>query len=148
MIRKATIEDLKQLTVLFDLYRQFYKQETNLQAAEQFLLQRLQNEESVIFVAESEESSKKLQGFVQLYPSFTSIGLKRSWILNDLYVDPAARGQGIGEKLLRAAESFSSESGARNLMLQTARTNETAQRLYEKLGWMRDEKYYTYYYFH
>lgn len=33
-------------------------------------------------------------------------------------------------------------------MLQTAKTNDRAQKLYEKLGWKKDDKFYSYYFFH
>jgi len=145
-IRAATISDLAQLAPLFDGYRQFYQQPTDVEGATEFLRARLKNQESVIFVSFDEQ--EKLTGFVQLYPSFSSVGMRTTWVLNDLFVSPAYRKMKYGEALLLRAMEFSRESGARNLSLQTALTNANAQALYEKLGWKRDVKYYTYYFFH
>jgi ribosomal protein S18 acetylase RimI-like enzyme len=142
----ATMQDLDQLAALFDGYRQFYKQASDLAGAKDFLAARLKNEESVIYVATI--SPGKLAGFVQLYPCFSSIGMTSTWILNDLFVAPEFRQRKIAEALLTEAVNFSRARGARSLSLQTALTNTSAQRLYEKMGWRRDEKYYTYYYFH
>lgn len=144
-IRRATLQDLAELAVLFDGYRQFYQQASDLDGAKDFLSARLSNKESVIFVGEM--SDTKLAGFVQLYPSFTSVGMKTIWVLNDLFVAKDCRQQKWGEALMKEAMAFARSSGARNLSLQTAQTNLSAQRLYEKLGWRRDEKYYTYTFF-
>ena len=72
----------------FDLYRLFYGQESNLEGAKEFLKERLVNEESVVFIAFDENNPI---GFVQLYPSFSSVSMERSWVLNDLYVKETAR---------------------------------------------------------
>ena len=146
LVSRATIADLDQLAALFDGYRQFYKQASDLSGAKAFLAARIKNKESVIFVATV--TPETLAGFVQLYPSFTSVGMMTTWILNDLFVAPEFRQQKVGEALMAEAVKFSKASGARNLSLQTAITNTSAQRLYEKLGWRRDDKYYTYYFHH
>ncbi len=145
-VRRATLQDLNAVAHLFDLYRQFYEQESHLSAAKDFIQKRLQNEESIIFVAESQ--SKELLGFTQLFPTFSSVGMKRIWILNDLFVAPEARGKKVAESLMQTAMKFSEESGARNLTLQTAVTNLPAQKLYEKLGWKRVDNFFSYIFRH
>jgi GNAT superfamily N-acetyltransferase len=80
-------------------------------------------------------------GFTQLYPTFTSIGVRRAWILNDLYVDPTARRKGVGRMLMEAARHFAMETGAAWLELATANDNKVAQALYRSLGYKLDEKY-------
>ena len=140
-IIRATIEHLDLVAPLFDGYRQFYKQPSNLDGARMFIKDRLIRHESVIFLALLDETAV---GFTQLYPSFSSTSMQRLWILNDLFVAPAGRRSGIGEALLERARQFAVESGAKGLMLETAVTNTTAQRLYERLGWVRDTEYYAY----
>jgi GNAT superfamily N-acetyltransferase len=81
---------------------------------------------------------------MQLYPTFASLSLAPSWILNDLFVEPEARGHGVGQALMDTARELAVVTGAAELMLQTARTNTTAQRLYEKLGWKRDDEFLVY----
>ena len=117
---------------LFDKYRVFYKQTTDMTLAQNFIQTRLDNNESIIFVAFSEE--KEPIGFTQLYPTYSSVRAVRNWILNDLYVDARYRKQGIGEKLIKTAMEFAKADGAKFVELSTAADNYTAQSLYETIG--------------
>jgi ribosomal protein S18 acetylase RimI-like enzyme len=141
-IRKATINDLDSLTELFNSYRLFYQQESDIPGAKSFIKERLLNEDSVVFIAFEEG---KAVGFVQLYPTFSSVSMKRSWILNDLYVSASARKKGFGEKLLQKAIEFAEETGAKGLSLETGEDNLTAQRLYEKIGFKKESNYFYYF---
>ncbi|MEZ4690445.1 MAG: GNAT family N-acetyltransferase [Ignavibacteria bacterium] len=99
-ILKATLEDLETVSVLFDLYRQFYEQTPDIESAKIFIRERIENNESVIFLAlENDNMNNKGMGFVQLYPVFTSVGMKRMWILNDLFVHEDHRKKGVAEAL-------------------------------------------------
>jgi ribosomal protein S18 acetylase RimI-like enzyme len=144
VIRAGKVSDLEELAVLFDLYRQFYKKAPDLNAARSFLRERLEKNESVIFVA---EKNGKLLGFTQLYPLFSSTVMKKQWVLNDLYVRMEERKSGAGEKLMRMAMEFGTQDNSRGLTLQTAVTNVSAQKLYEKLGWKKNETFLTYNYY-
>lgn len=148
MIREATISDIEPLAVLFDGYRQFYNQPSDVQSAMNFLSERISKRQSVVLISYDEATPKQLIGFVQLYPSFTSVGMRTIWVLNDLFVGIPHRRDGHGKALLKAAMEFSHQSGARNLVLQTAKDNESAQKLYEHLGWKREEKFFTYNFHH
>ncbi|MDR6123372.1 ribosomal protein S18 acetylase RimI-like enzyme [Bacillus sp. SLBN-46] len=142
LIQKATIDELEVVTELFDLYRVFYEQASDLNAAKEFLKERIVNEESVIFVALEDNEAL---GFVQLYPSFSSVSMKRSWVLNDLYVKKQARGKGVGENLINTALHFAKETGAKGVLLETGKENINAQRLYEKIGFVKETNYFYYY---
>ncbi len=131
-VRRATIDDADAIAPLFDLYRTFYGQPSDLALAQRFIAERLQKGESVIFLAEADD---KAVGFTQLFPSFSSVGATRVWILNDLYVDAAARRQGVAQALLQAATDFARADGARRLELETDHSNDSAQALYRRLGW-------------
>ncbi|CAA9431073.1 MAG: hypothetical protein AVDCRST_MAG37-607 [uncultured Rubrobacteraceae bacterium] len=63
---------------------------------------------------------------------------------NDLFVTPEARGRGFGAALLAETRRFAAETGAKGLTLVTAVDNLPAQRLYERMGWKRDETFYHY----
>ena len=134
-IRRAGVADLRLLAPLFDEYRQFYHQPADPVLAQQYLASRLERDESVVFLAASDTVG---YGFVQLYPSFCSVAVRPIWILYDLFVAPAARGQGHGRRLMQAARSYASATGAQRLVLSTADDNYTAQALYESLGYRRD----------
>jgi len=140
-IRRATIADIDSIAPLFDQYRQFYKQPSHLESATAFLTERLSKHESIVFLA---EENSHFMGFVQLYPSWSSVSMKRVWILNDLFVSPAFRGKGIGKNLLEACTQFAKETGAISLTLKTAVDNKPAQRLYDSCGWIQETKFISY----
>jgi GNAT superfamily N-acetyltransferase len=149
-ITQASIEDLDELIPLFDGYRQFYRQASDIEGARAFLTQHFQNKSSVVFLArlqENDGSNIPVCGFTQLYPSFSSVSMKRLWILNDLFVSPEARKKGVGPALLDHARGFAAQTGARGLILTTARDNYTAQSAYEANGWQRDEEFYSYHFY-
>lgn len=138
-VRRAHARDLDAVAPLFTAYRAFYRQPRNREADRAFLRARLDNDESVIFIAEADGEPV---GFVQLYPCFSSVALKKLWVLNDLYTSKEARKQGVGTALLERARAFAAETGAKGLVLETTPDNETAQSLYEELGWKRDQHYH------
>jgi GNAT superfamily N-acetyltransferase len=140
-IVRAGAEDVDRLAPLFDAYRQFYKQPPDVAAARTFLSARLIHSESVIFLA---LLNGRAVGFTQLYPCFSSTAMKRMWILNDLFVAPEARRKGVAEGLMQRARGWAAETKSENMWLETAVDNRTAQALYEKLGWERDDHYYRY----
>ena len=141
-VRRATLADLDLIVPLFDAYRQFYEQTPDPALAREFLRERLEREQSVIFLAVREDGSAA--GFTQIYPSFSSAKAQRIFILNDLFVDPSARRRGVGQRLLQEAAEFGRSAGAIRLTLSTAHTNSTAQSLYEAQGWRRDEIFRSY----
>ena len=105
--------------------------------------QRLLLRETVIFLALENDVAL---GFTQLFPSFTSVGMQRLWILNDLYVIPEARGQRVGERLIERALTHAKQSGAKGVVLETAHTNLSGQKLYERMGFAREDlEYRTYF---
>ncbi len=130
-IIKATIGHLNILLPLFDGYRVFYKQPSDIEAARQFLSER----DSVVFMAISNEGFGL--GFTQLYPSFSSVSMQRTYILNDLFVSEAARGKGVGAALMEHAKSFAVSENCKGITLETDKHN-PAQKLYERLGWQKD----------
>jgi GNAT superfamily N-acetyltransferase len=138
-IRQAHLSDLEQLSILFDGYRQFYQQPSDIEGARSFLHQRFSNKESVVFMA---FENNEAVGFTQLYPIFSSVSLKKAWLLNDLFVCASARKKGVALSLLKAAEDHGKATGARWLLLETAHDNTKAQALYEKAGWERETAFY------
>lgn len=141
-IREASATDVDRVAPLFDAYRQFYLQAADLPRAHRFLTERLSQRQSTVLVAET--ANGEAVGFVQLYPCFSSIRAAPLLILSDLFVAPAARGGGVGRLLMETAARMARATGAVGLELATARTNAAAQRLYESLGWQRDEEFYQY----
>jgi ribosomal protein S18 acetylase RimI-like enzyme len=144
IVSQATINDLDPLVVLFNEYRIFYKQQSDTEMGRAFLFDRFVHNESVLFVVKDSEVYQTI-GFIQLYPSFSSISMKRSWILNDLYVSEAYRGRGVAQLLIDAAVEFAAQTNAKGLAISTAIDNESAQRIYERNGFRKDDVFFHYY---
>ena len=144
MIRKATIQDLDQLTTLFDQYLVFYKKPSNLEKHKSFLKERIENNEAIIFIAFDDKIKEKAIGFTLIYPTFSSILLSKILILNDLYVDSTIRNNGTGEKLILKTMELAKELDVKLVRLRTAKNNIIAQGLYHKMGFVRDDLVYSY----
>ncbi|MDR6413259.1 GNAT family N-acetyltransferase [Paraburkholderia terricola] len=141
-IRRYEPGDLAEFARLFNDYRVFYEQPSDLGLAKRFIAERTQADDSVIFVADAGDSM--LTGFCQLYPSLCSIAAAPIYVLYDLFVSPASRRAGVARQLLQAGASRAKSDGKVRMDLTTARDNLKAQALYESLGWIRDDVFYTY----
>ena len=142
MVRLAVIADIEQVAMLFDQYRQFYDQTADIALAKNFIANRLNQNDSVIIVAENSEN--KLVGFCQIYPSFCSLAAAKIGILYDLFVDTTNRKTGAGRALMLAAHEYAASNNMVRIDLTTAKNNAKAQALYESLGWARDDVFYAY----
>ena len=67
-------------------------------------------------------------------------GFARCAELQKLYLTDAAKGKGLGKKLMKTAEEFARNAGYRQLYLETHTNLEAAIGLYEKLGFHQIEK--------
>ncbi len=143
-IAQATIRELDEAAVLFDEYRVFYGQESDLEGAKAFLFDRLEHGESVIFLARDEADGTAV-GFMQLYPLFSSVSMKRIWLLNDLYVRESHRSKQVGKGLLEAAREFAVLTKSKGLEIATQVTNLRAQKVYLEHGYVQDEEFFHYY---
>ncbi|KQM77558.1 acetyltransferase [Sphingomonas sp. Leaf22] len=137
-IRRATLQDIDRIVPLFDAYRQFYEQDSDPDGARAFLIERIERAQSVLLLADDDA------GFAQLYPSFSSVRLRPTMILNDLFVRPELRSHGVGAALLHAACDVARDSGAARMSLATAVDNSAAHALYVRAGWTRDAQFHTY----
>lgn len=133
-ISRATTQDISELVPLVELYRAFYKQPAN-DKTHQYVTDRLTRDEAVVFIARLDGVAV---GFTMIYPTFSTVALAPIWLLNDLYVDESARGNGIANKLMDTAEQAARDAGAARIWLRTANDNTPAQALYEGRGWAQD----------
>ncbi len=137
---QAGADHLDILVTLFDAYRVFYGKNSDMISAREFLSDRIANEDSVLFVAIDDQQCDGL-GFAQLFPSFSSVGMKRVWILNDLFVVDVARRSGVGRKLVDAVSEFAISTGACRIDLATSKDNLAAKTLYEAIGYGVDTQF-------
>jgi len=140
-IFQATIKQLDNVAFLFDQYRIFYQQESDLEKGKEFVKARLTNQESVIFMATENEEPL---GYTQLFPSWSSVSMQRVWILNDLFVLSQYRNQGIAKSLMSQAKEYAISTDATRLILATEVTNTIGQSLYEAMGYSRFNDFYHY----
>lgn len=142
-IHQATIDDLEELNELFDSYRVFYEKESDKKASTLFLKERIEHQESVIFIAR--DAAGIATGFTQLYPLFSSTRLKRVWLLNDLFVDQRYRGQGFSKALIETAKELCRKTNAAGMSLETSIENHIGNKLYPATGWTLDKEHNFYY---
>lgn len=140
-IKKASLDDLELIVPLFDTYRVFYEQNSDCDAARIFLKERFLRNETLLLLA---MDNGKPIGFTQLYTTFSSVSMQPIYILNDLFVISESRKKGVGEALLNEAKEYCKKAGYKGLALETAVSN-PAQKLYERLGWVKDESYLHYF---
>jgi len=140
-MKTVTLATVKEVAPLFNAYREFYGQPSDLEKAEQFLKERLKKEESIIFLAYLDAQPV---GFVQLFPIFSSVAMKKAFLLNDLFVAEHARKQGVAMRLIEECYAYCKNEDARYITLETATDNKQAQKLYEKLGMKIDQDVFHY----
>ena len=147
-LKQIDITEAELVIELFNKYRIFYNQVSDLNLANKYIQERLNKNESIIFIAFVEIDSLKIPiGFTQLYPNYSSIRAVKNWTLNDLYVEQEYRKMGVGELLINKVIDFAEKNEAKKIELSTGVDNKAAQSLYEKIGFERqqpDEEYYTY----
>ena len=140
-IELATVEQLESAAFLFDRYRVFYRQPSDLNAAIKFIGERIEQQDAVIFMAT--EDAKPL-GYTQLFPSWSSVSMQRVWILNDLFVLPEHRNRGIAKALMNRAKEHAVATNAVRIVLATEVTNKIGQKLYESMGYSQFDDFYHY----
>ena len=139
-IVQATLEHLDQLTPLFIKYRELFGQVAYPESSRKFLSTRISRKESVIYLAMPDDEERIL-GFCQLYPSYSSLSLKRVWILNDIYVCEEARRQLVADHLIQAATKKAKETQAIRMRVSSSINNDVAHKLYESLGFVEDHEF-------
>ena len=132
------LDDLESLSEIFNTYRVFYHQESDIDLARNFIYERLTQKDSKFFIKKDE--SNKVIGFIQLYPTFSSVSAGKAWILNDLYVHRENRRQGVAEQLMQQAIEFGKNTNAKYIALETHFDNFPAQTLYKNMGFVEQDK--------
>ena len=92
--------------------------------------------EGLQLIARDEQSGPL--GFATIYWTWSTTRAARVGVMNDLFVAPEARGLHLGERLIEACTEECRKRGAVSLGWQTALDNETAQRLYDRVGAVKE----------
>jgi GNAT superfamily N-acetyltransferase len=137
-VQRATRSDVEALLPLVRAYRVFYGQTPDAASERRFIGKHLRDATSTIFFA---SDGSRVLGFVQIFEVWSTVRLAPVLILEDLFVEPDSRGQGIARALIDAAIAFAREVGAAGMFLETAASNERAQQVYERAGWARERTF-------
>jgi len=140
-IFRAAYRDYRNASSLFHKYRLFYRSDALLADSNKFLLQRLTDNNAIIFLA---EDHGKTVGFAQLYGSQSSVRATKELILQDLYVEESYRGRGAGSALIKKCLQHASINHFARIKLETASQNVEAQGLYKKFGFSLETDFQTF----
>jgi len=138
----CTEAQLDVVSALFNDYRIFYGQPSDLPGCRAFIQQNLRQKRARIFLLLDDQG--QAVAFSQLYPAVCSISMRPYYYLSDLYTQPSSRKSGCARYLMNHITAHFTAEGAQRLTLDTAATNRIAQGLYESLGYEREEVYVTY----
>lgn len=144
LVRRAQVEDLQQLSVLFDEYRQFYGASSNQELSYQFLKQRFEDQQTVIFINTKDDI---FTGFILLYLRFSSVACSKFYVLDDVYITPLYRRHGAARQLIDTAILFARHENALRISLDTQKNNHQSHKLYESMGFMLDDEFVTFHCF-
>jgi len=144
LVRRAQVGDLQQLSVLFDEYRQFYGASSNQELSYQFLKQRFEDQQTVIFINTKDDI---FTGFILLYLRFSSVACSKFYVLDDVYITPLYRRHGAARQLIDTAILFARHENALRISLDTQKNNHQSHKLYESMGFMRDDEFVTFHCF-
>lgn len=122
---------VQQVTDLFVAYRAFYGRTGDEDDARSFLRTRLERRDSLVRAVVVDGSAT---AFVQVYPQHSSLGLRTTWLLNDLFVAPDARSAGAGAALVGRVLDEAAAAGVHEVRLETQPGNARARALYERHG--------------
>jgi len=137
-IAPIAAEEFEELLPLIAAYQRFYEvkgidEERNRAFFRRFLAP---SEDGLLLGARRDG---RIVGYACLYWHFSSLEAAESVLMNDLYVDEGARGEGIGRTLIEATAEVARNRGAPFVEWATAPDNHTAQRLYDSTGAERSE---------
>lgn len=143
---RATASDIPLLLPLFDRYRSFYEQVSDLKACEEYLRARFLREEAAIFMAVEVQNGEVVAlGFSMMYISFSTIGLKKFWSLHDLYVEEEYRKQGIAKMLINKCKELAMENYPIGVVIESRISNQSAQHLFDSVGFVKEGEHYFYF---
>ncbi len=139
MIKRVREEDLSDLLPLMRGYCDFYEvapSDEDLLALSRALLADADRQGIQLL---ARDSTGAAIGFATVYWTWSTLNAKPLAVMNDLFVEPAARGTGLADALIAACREEAGTHGAAWLGWQTAKDNRRAQKVYERVGAERSE---------
>lgn len=141
-IYQATLRNSQAVKKLFQEYRKFYKHSAAIQSqSDAFIQERLSDPGSVVFIAEIDGNPV---GIAHMYHRLSSVSVRPVLTLNDLFVDPNYRKNGVATALISTCREYAVKHNIRSINLETAKDNFKAKKIYETLGFKLENAYDTY----
>lgn len=126
--------DLDDLLPLMRAYCDFYEvapPDAGLLAMSRALIADPQHE-GVQLIAR--DATGRAVGFATIFWTWQTLETGRTGVMNDLYVDPDARGTGLADELIGVCADRARDHGAGTLVWETALDNHRAQKVYDRVG--------------
>ena len=144
MIETVTEADLPELLPLMRGYCDFYEVDPSDEELLAFSRELLASPEldGIQLIARDEEG--RAVGFATIFWTWSTLSASRIAVMNDLFVSPEGRGSGAADALIRACAERAREHGATSLEWQTARDNERARVVYDRVGGRMDDRWVDY----
>jgi len=144
VIATVTEADLPELLPLMRGYCDFYEVNPSDEELLAFSRELIASPEldGVQLIARDDEG--RAIGFATILWTWSTLSASRIAIMNDLFVSPDGRGSGAADALIKACAERAREHGATSLEWQTARDNERARKVYDRLGGRMSDRWVDY----
>ena len=139
IVERATERDLDELLALMRAYCDFYEvapSDERLLAMSRSLIADPERE-GLQLIARDDGGAPV--GFATIFWTWSTLSAGRVGTMNDLFVDPQARGGGVADALIRECVERCRARGAVVLDWQTALDNHRAQAVYDRVGGKRNQ---------
>jgi GNAT superfamily N-acetyltransferase len=144
VIEPVTDADLPELLPLMRGYCDFYEVNPSDDELLAFSRELLASPEldGVQLLARDDEG--RAIGFATILWTWSTLSASRIAVMNDLFVSPDGRGSGAADALIEACAERAREHGATSLEWQTARDNERARKVYDRVGGRMSDRWVDY----
>jgi GNAT superfamily N-acetyltransferase len=144
VIATVTEADLPELLPLMRGYCDFYEVSPSDEELLAFSRELIASPEldGVQLIARDDEGGAI--GFATILWTWSTLSASRIAIMNDLFVSPDGRGSGAADALIKACAERAREHGATSLEWQTARDNERARKVYDRVGGHMSDRWVDY----
>lgn len=138
-VRAAEARDVTAIAVLIREFAEFENLSAWCEVTDDDLHEAIFGKQSFVqaFVALSDG---RYVGYALFYPTFKSFRGERSIFLEDLYVTPDLRGNGLGFVMLREVAKYAKEQGFSRMDWQALKWNAPAVKFYQSIGAEYDDE--------
>jgi GNAT superfamily N-acetyltransferase len=133
-IRPAAEGDIPALIPLMRGYCEFYESDPSDAGLDEMARALIASEDDQGMLLVAEDEGGEVVGFAAVGWKWSSLRGARIAVLEDLFVDPEARGRGAADALIEACAARARANGAPVMTWLTAPDNHRAQAVYDRVG--------------